>query len=201
MKRILITPGEPAGIGPDITVQLAQQPWPVQVIAIADPRLLQQRAHLLNLPLHLIECPDLSAAPRRSHQPGTLIVLPLSLATQAIPGQLTTANADYVIRTLTLAANACLSHQADAIVTGPIHKEVINQALIPFTGHTEFLANCCQVPKTVMLFVVDQLKVALATTHLPLSQVSHAITRESIAATLTILRQSLQQSFGMAEPK
>ena len=100
MKRILITPGEPAGIGPDITVQLAQQPWPVQVIAIADPRLLQQRAHLLNLPLHLIECPDLSAAPRRSHQPGTLIVLPLSLATQAIPGQLTTANADYVIRTL-----------------------------------------------------------------------------------------------------
>ena len=154
-QRILITPGEPAGIGPDITIQIAQQSWPVELIAIADPDLLSQRAKQIGLPLQMTEC-DLYAKPV-PHQPKTLKIIPQKLRTDVEAGRLNPDNAAYVIHTLLQAVDLCLNKHASAIVTGPVHKGVINQAGIAFTGHTEFFAQHCHVPHTVMLFVVNEL--------------------------------------------
>lgn len=199
VKRIVITPGEPAGIGPDITLQIAQQGFPVELIAIADPELLQERANLLGLPINLIEC-DLNDLPT-PHQPGQLKVLPISMETVCAPGKLNPTNAHYVIHTLETAAALCLKQTAQAVVTGPVHKGIINQAGIAFTGHTEFFAHYCDVPQTVMLFVVDKLRVALATTHLPLAEVANAITRERLHNTLDILNRELMQRFHLNDPR
>lgn len=196
MKRIIITPGEPAGIGPDITIQLAQLAWDAELIVIADPDLLMQRAHLMNLPLQLLDDKHTS-----THLPGTLKIIPIELNDHVVPGKLNVSNASYVLKTLEAAAKLCLSHQADAIVTGPVHKGIMNEAGISFTGHTEFFAQCANVPKTVMLFVVDQLKVALVTTHLPLNKVSDAITKENLQSTLTILKNGLQDQFHISSPR
>ena len=197
--RILITPGEPAGIGPDITIQIAQQSWPVELVAIADPELLLQRAKELDLPLQLIEC-NLATSPQ-PNPPGTLKILPIALKTAAQAGIVNPANASYVLSTLEKAAGLCQEKHASAVVTGPVHKGVINQAGMSFTGHTEFFAHYCQVPHTVMLFVVGQLKVALATTHLPLAQVSQAITREKLQLVLSVLNEGLKQQFHLAAPR
>jgi len=199
MNPILVTPGEPAGIGPDITIHIAQQPWPVDIIAIADPDLLLQRSKQLGLPLHIHEC-DLNSTPT-FHEPGTLNVFPIKLHTTVEAGKLNPDNAEYVIQTLRQAADLCLNKQASAIVTGPVHKGIINQAGIAFTGHTEFFAQHCHVAHTVMLFVVDELKVALATTHLPLAQVSQAITQERLRLTLAILNTELKRQFGISSPR
>lgn len=196
--RLLITPGEPAGIGPDITVQLAQQSFPAELIVVADPSLLASRAKLLGLPLNIIEC-DLRAAPE-PHLSGTIKVIPESLNAPVTPGKLNSANAEYVMRTLKTAAALCLKNQADGIVTGPVHKGVMNDAGIAFSGHTEFFAECCDVTQTVMLFVVDELKVALVTTHLPLCEVSKAITREKLQSVLAILNAELKRQFHLSSP-
>lgn len=197
--RLLITPGEPAGIGPDITVKLAQEAWDVEIIAIADPALLMERANQLGLPLVCVPC-DLQSPPT-AHQPGQLKVLPISLHQPVTPGTLSTANAGYVLQTLNTAAELCLSNQADAIVTGPVHKGVMNEAGIPFSGHTEYFAEVCHVPQTIMLFVVEQLKVALMTTHLPLSAVPSAITQTKITSTLQLLNDELKTKFHVAAPR
>lgn len=198
-KRILITPGEPAGIGPDITVQIAQQTWPTELIVIADPNLLKKRAQDLGLPLKLVEC-NLSK-PAAPHQPGTLKIIPIALNAEAQAGHLNVANASYVLRTLEEAATLCQQKTDCAIVTGPVHKEIINQAGIEFSGHTEFFAKFCHVPHTVMLFVVNDLKVALATTHLPLAKVSAAITKERLRLVLSILNNELKNKFQIASPR
>lgn len=198
MRRIVLTPGEPAGIGPDITLAIAQLKWPVELIVIADPDLLQQRARALGLPLQLHPYNEQMAIP---HQPGQLSIYPVALAEPATPGILNPRNASCVIRTLEIAADLVMAKKADAIVTGPVHKGVINQAGTVFSGHTEFFAQYCGIPKTVMLFVVDQLKVALATTHLPLADVPSAITTENLRAVLTILHDELKQKFGITEPR
>lgn len=197
-QRILITPGEPAGIGPDITIQLAQQAQSAEIIVIADPELLTARAKQLNLPLHLLEC-DLNARPV-SNAAHTLKIIPHALETTVIPGKLNPQNAHYVLHTLEMAADICLAKKADSLVTGPVHKGVMNEAGIVFSGHTEFFARYCKVAHTVMLFVVDQLKVALATTHLPLAEVSKSITKESLRATLTILHAELKRQFNLPSP-
>ncbi|TAK73372.1 MAG: 4-hydroxythreonine-4-phosphate dehydrogenase PdxA [Gammaproteobacteria bacterium] len=199
--RLLITPGEPAGIGPDITLQLAQQSWPTELVVIADPALLMQRAQQLGLSVTLKEC-DLQQAPEL-HQAGTLKIIPISLNTIAEAGNLNPANADYVIRTLKTAASLCHGEKkrADAIVTGPVHKGVINEAGIAFTGHTEFFAQYCRVPQTVMLFVADQLKVALATTHLPLAKVPEAITKAHLRSVISTLQAGLKQQFRLESPR
>lgn len=198
LQRILITPGEPAGIGPDIVVQIAQQPWTAELVVIADPKLLLQRAAQIGLPLQLRE--HHLQQPPTLHQPGSLSILPIPLVAGAQAGQLNAANADYVIRTLTLASTLCQQKQASAVVTGPVHKEIMNQAHIPFTGHTEFFAQQCGIKHTVMLFVVDKLKVALATTHLPLAKVASAITPERLQQTITLLHDALKQQFHIAQP-
>ncbi|MFZ2314501.1 MAG: 4-hydroxythreonine-4-phosphate dehydrogenase PdxA [Gammaproteobacteria bacterium] len=196
--RILITPGEPAGIGPDVTLALAADSWEAELVVVADPELLQQRAAQLNMPLTL-KVIDLDNKPSL-HQPGTLNIVPVSLNKPVVAGQLDKANADYVIRTLTTAANLCQAKKASAIVTAPVNKEVINAAGIPFPGHTEFFAELAQVPHTVMLFVTPTMKVALVTTHLPLKNVPAAITKELLHLTLSTLRQGLKQQFQLTDP-
>lgn len=199
-KRILMTPGEPAGIGPDITIQIAQQPWAAELVAIADPDLLLQRARLLGLPLELIECNlEESSTP---HQAGKLKILPVRLQGKKVEaGKLNPAHANYVIHTLEAAASCCLNQKTHALVTGPVNKSVINEAGIAFTGHTEFFAQQCRVNQTVMLFVVDDLKVALATTHLPLSQVPGAIQKETLRLVLITLNEGLKKQFSLAAPR
>lgn len=194
--RILITPGEPAGIGPDVCVQLAQELSAANSIIIADPDLLRQRAKQLGLVIRLNE--DIE-----SEQPevNELKIIPIYTRAPVIAGQLNPENAAYVLETLQVAAQCCLLKKAQAIVTGPVHKGVINQAGVPFKGHTEFFADWCGVKQTVMLFVADQLKVALATTHLPLKDVSQAVTRELLSSVLLILHNELQQKFHLTKPK
>lgn len=199
VHRILITPGEPAGIGPDVTLNLIQKAWPAELIVIADPDLLMQRAKQLHLSLQLIEC-DLEK-PVQAHQPGKLHILPVPLNANVMPGKLNPANAQYVIHTLEQAASLCSQKKASAIVTGPVHKGVINQAGIAFTGHTEFFAHACHVPHTVMLFVIEQMKVALATTHIPLAKVSSALTQERLHITLSILHDELKRIFHIPAPR
>ncbi|VVC72614.1 4-hydroxythreonine-4-phosphate dehydrogenase PdxA [Aquicella lusitana] len=195
----MLTPGEPAGIGPDIIAQIAQQAWPVELVVVSDPDLLLERAKAIGLPLQLSLChAEETPLP---HQAGRLKYVSVPLNEKVVPGKLNPANAHYVLRTLELAAEWCLQKKADAVVTGPVHKGVINDAGIPFTGHTEFFAQCAGVKDTVMLFVVDQLKVALATIHVPLARVPLTLTKDSLQTTLTILHDSLQKYFRISSPR
>lgn len=197
--RIVITPGEPAGIGPEITIKIAQLAWPAELIVVADPDLLLARAKQLNLPLQLISFDK--KTPAASHQPGVLKIIPATLNAKSHAGQLNSLNAMYVMHCLEIATDLCLEKTAHALVTGPVHKGIMNEANISFTGHTEFLAKRCQVKQSLMLFVTPQTKVALATTHLPLAKVPQAITIEKLKTTLQILHSELKKRFGLTHPK
>jgi 4-hydroxythreonine-4-phosphate dehydrogenase len=197
--RIAITPGEPAGIGPDIVLMAAQQQWNAELVAIADPELLRQRAKLLGLSIKLQTMdPD---APPTPHRPGILKIAPVKLATPAAPGKLDPANAPYVLATLQQAVDGCLAGTYQAMVTAPVQKSVINDAGIPFSGHTEFLAKATGTAKVVMMLATQNLRVALATTHLPLKDVPAAITPELLLQTLHILHKDLRSKFGIATPR
>jgi len=167
-----------------LIIQLAQQKLAAPLIIIADPDLLKERAQQLQLPF-----------------PAHLKILPIKLTKKSIAGKLNSANAKYVIETLTIAAQGCLNGQFSALVTGPVHKGILNEAGIPFSGHTEFFAQLSGVDHVVMLLVANKLRVALATTHLPLRKVSDAITPELLTKTLTILNQGLQQYFKIKQPQ
>lgn len=197
--RIAFTPGEPAGIGPDLAVLLAQQPQQAEIVAVADPDLLLQRARQRGVPLQLREV-DLAAAPQ-AHIPGTLGVLPVPLAAPARAGTLDTANAPYVLDTLRRAAALCQQRQCAALVTGPVHKGIINDAGVPFSGHTEFLAELTRTPRVVMMLATEGLRVALATTHLPLRAVADAITPHLLREVIGILHHDLRIKFGIAHPQ
>ncbi|MES2218190.1 MAG: 4-hydroxythreonine-4-phosphate dehydrogenase PdxA [Pseudomonadota bacterium] len=199
VPRILLTTGEPAGIGPDIVVQLAQQHFTAELCVVADPALLQARARMLGLPLTLVDA-DLTNPPLL-HNPGELTLLPVSLNAPCTPGKLSTDNAPYVMQCLAMGADLTLKKKADALVTGPVHKSIINDAGIAFTGHTEFLADFCQARQVLMLFVVDCVKVALATTHIPLAQVPAAITAIVLREKLQLLHAELNNKFHLPEPK
>jgi len=198
-KRIVITAGEPAGIGPDIVVMAAQKSWPAQLICAADKDVLADRARQLQLPLTLQ--PWSLGQPATPHAPGLLSFVHVPVSQAVEPGVLNTANAGYVLATLNLAADLCVNHDADALVTAPVQKSVINDAGIPFSGHTEFLQALCNVQKVVMLLAADTLRVALATTHLPLSQVPGAITQDSLKQVLHILHQELKSKMGISTPR
>jgi 4-hydroxythreonine-4-phosphate dehydrogenase len=203
LKRVLLTPGEPSGIGPDVVIQLAQLKWNAELVVIADPDLMYQRAKCLNLPLTLVETSAVPAGSyeAKAHLASPLKIIPIRLAETVVPGKLNINNARYVIETLQLAGELCLAKQAHALVTGPVQKHLLNQAGIPFQGHTEFFAMLAKVPKTVMLFVVETLKIALATTHLPLKKVAENITPVRLEETLLILHQGLKAFFGINQPK
>ncbi|MEM1153257.1 MAG: 4-hydroxythreonine-4-phosphate dehydrogenase PdxA [Pseudomonadota bacterium] len=198
-QRILITPGEPAGIGPDIVALIAQSDWNAELVAVADPSLLQARAAMLNVPLSLREL-DLSEAPSLHHA-GTLPVIPVSLGTTCKPGVLTPDNAPYVIQTLLRSIEICQQDSADALVTAPVQKSVINEAGIAFTGHTELLAETTQTSRVVMMLATPTMRVALATTHLPLTEVSSAITQPLLLETLSIIEGDLKHRFGLQQPR
>lgn len=197
--RLLITPGEPAGIGPDLLVRLVQQPHDAELVAIADPSLLAAAARRLRLPLRLR--PADFGAPAQPSLPGTLAVAAERLAARVTPGRLDPANARYVLRTLETAADLCLDGRADALVTGPVQKSVINDAGIAFSGHTEFLASRTGGALPVMMLVADTLRVALATTHLPLRAVPDALDRRTLQRVLRVLHADLQTRFQLPEPR
>lgn len=195
MPAVALTPGEPAGIGPDITVTLAQQQQHIPVIAYADPDLLLQRAHALQLPLVLHQL-DNGHWPTKILPPGALYIKPQSCAATVEAGKLDKRNAGYVIACLREAANDCLRHpQALAMVTGPVQKSIINDAGIAFSGHTEFLQETSGCDKVVMMLATSALRVALVTTHLPLRAIPDAITVENVRRTLQIVHNDLQRYF------
>ena len=196
--RVVITPGEPAGIGPDLIVQLAQRSWPVELVVCADASVLEARAKLLNLPLTLLPYQaDNAPLPQ---QAGTLTLLPVPLRTPVVPGQLSTENGHYVVETLARACDGCLSGEFAALITGPVHKGVINDAGVAFTGHTEFFEERSHSAKVVMMLATEELRVALATTHLPIKAVSEAITPDLLRDVIAILHHDLRTKFGIADP-
>jgi 4-hydroxythreonine-4-phosphate dehydrogenase len=193
---LAVTPGEPAGIGPDLVVMLASRPRRSEWVAVADPELLEQRARLLNLPL-LIDT-DVAQPTREA---GRLTVVPVALQAPVQAGRLDVENARYVLQTLEQAADGCLSGRYRGLVTGPVQKSIINDAGIPFSGHTEFLCERAAVEDVLMLLVAGSLRVALATTHLPLRAVADAITRPLLERRLQLLIDGLRQRFGIVEPR
>lgn len=197
--KIVLTPGEPAGIGPELAVRIAQQAQPYELVAVADPELLSTTAERLKLPLSLN--PFDASKPAVASEKQCLSILPCSLAAPTSPGSLNAENANYVLNTLQQASELCLAGHSSALVTGPVHKGVINEAGIPFTGHTEFFAQHCGVDHVVMMLATEGLRVALATTHLPLAEVPQAITQASLTQTLNILQQSLVEHFAIKQPK
>src|SRR5690606_26916224 len=196
---IALTAGEPAGIGPDLCLQLATEPCAHQRVVIADPDMLAQRASMLGLDIQLdLFDPTQSPQPQ---QAGQLSVLPVSLASPCVPGQLDPGNARYVLETLRLGGQGCLDGDFAAVVTAPVHKGVINDAGVSFSGHTEFFAEQTGTPKVVMMLACPGLRVALATTHLPLRAVADAITHESLEQVIRILHRDLQTKFGLPAPR
>ncbi|MBU1190368.1 MAG: 4-hydroxythreonine-4-phosphate dehydrogenase PdxA [Gammaproteobacteria bacterium] len=199
IPRLAITAGEPAGIGPDLCLRLTESAQVAELVVIADLELLRQRARQLGIRVELIAYdPERAAQPQRA---GTLTVLNIPVNAPVQVGQLDTANARYVLACLDMAVDGCRGGRFDALITGPVHKGIINDAGIAFSGHTEYLADRCNTPRVVMMLATEGLRVALATTHLPLAQVSAAITHTELTTTLRILIESLQTQFGIARPR
>lgn len=196
--KMAVTPGEPAGIGPDLTIQLAQLHWDVQLVVFADQKMMQERAQVLGLPLTLVEY---DSSRQDILTPGQLFIVPIEASSDVIPGQLNTDNGRYVVETLRQAGEANLRGEFDAVVTGPVNKSIINKAGISFSGHTEFFAQQCNTSDVVMLLSTEGLRVALVTTHIPLAYVSRAITPERLDKVISIIHHDLIHKFGIPEPK
>ncbi len=198
IARLAISAGEPSGIGPDLLIQLVQKRQDCELVVIADPEVILQRANLLNLPLRLRQYQvDKTPVINAPHE---LTVLPISCPEKVIAGTLNVANAKYVLETLERATKGCLSGEFAAVVTAPLHKGIINDAGILFTGHTEFFAEKTGAKLPVMMLAADKLRVALATTHLPLSKVSEAISEQSLTEVLEIMAYDLRIKFGIQQP-
>jgi 4-hydroxythreonine-4-phosphate dehydrogenase len=195
-----LTPGEPAGIGPDLCLLLARQTQPHALIAIASRELLVERANCLNLDIQLIAAgPD--NWPTAPAPAGSLFVWDTPLTEPVLPGQLNPANATYVMETLARACQGCIDGHFAGMITAPVHKGVINQAGIPFSGHTEFLAELTHTEQVVMMLATHGLRVALVTTHLPLKDVAAAITAECLTRVTRILDHDLRTKFAIARPR
>ncbi|QLC72612.1 4-hydroxythreonine-4-phosphate dehydrogenase PdxA [Pseudomonas sp. LPB0260] len=195
-----LTPGEPAGIGPDLCLLLARQAQPRPLVAIASLPMLAERARLLGIAIELIAVTP-GAWPEQPSPAGSLYVWDTPMAATVQPGQLEPANAGYVLETLTRAGRGCLDGHFAAMITAPVHKGVINQAGIPFSGHTEFLAELTRTEQVVMMLATRGLRVALVTTHLPLKDVAAAITAERVTRVTRILDRDLRTKFGIAQPR
>lgn len=198
VSRIAITPGEPAGIGPDLAIAMAQKDWPVQLIVVACANLLQERAQALGLPLTLINYDPL--IPAQAQKKGSLTILPIELTEPCIAGELNVNNGGYVVETLRVACEKNIKGEFDAVVTGPVHKGLINQAGIAFSGHTEYFAHQANCSDVVMMLATEGLRVALVTTHIPLAYVSKAITGDRLKHVTRILHRDLVNKFGIKNP-
>ena len=183
--KIAVTPGEPAGVGPDLVIELAQQEWPAQLVIFADETMMQDRAAALNIPLKLTPY---------THGESIPTAVPVE------PGVLNSENGHYVVETLRQACQANIEGDFDAVVTGPVNKGIINKAGISFSGHTEFFAHQSNTIDVVMLLATDGLNVALATTHIPLEYVSRAITRERLHKVIHIIHTDLKLKFNITQP-
>lgn len=199
ISRILITAGEPAGIGPEILVKMAQNPCHDQLIVCADPEVLKQAADTVGLPLKLSNFNTDDDA--QAHMPGHLWVIPESTTSPVTFGKLNIDNAEYVLNTLKVANDLAQKGAVDAILTGPVHKGIINDSGLSFSGHTEFFAERSGCEKVVMMLATDGLRVTLATTHLPLRQVPDAITKELLEEVITIIDAELRSKFAIQHPR
>ena len=197
--RIAITPGEPAGIGPDLLITLAQQAWDAQLVVLADAKLLKERAKLLGLPINLIEFDE--NAPAKATPAGSVYIYQVNLGDDVELGVLNDANGQYVLDTLRIASEKNMDGTFDAVVTGPVHKGIINKAGISFSGHTEYFAQQSNTADVVMLLATEGLRVALVTTHIPLAYVSRAITEDRLTKVATILDHDLRTKFGIEKPR
>ncbi|GAA6146156.1 4-hydroxythreonine-4-phosphate dehydrogenase PdxA [Thalassolituus maritimus] len=194
--RLAITAGEPAGIGPDLCVDIAQRSLDVDVVVITDPAVLRDRAQTLGLPLTLHEFGSTDARSGNGH----LTVCPVEVNHPVTAGELQTANGSFVVETLRIAAEGCTDGRWDGIVTAPVHKGVINDCGIAFSGHTEYFRDFCGVEEVVMMLATEDLRVALVTTHLPLKDVAAACTADRIKRVSRILNADLKHFFGIREP-
>jgi 4-hydroxythreonine-4-phosphate dehydrogenase len=193
--RVAITTGEPAGIGPDLCLALVNHSFAAEIVLIGDPQLLAERATALKQSVSL---PDYrQQAPPAA---GRLSVLPIELRAPVTPGKLDTTNAGYVLQTLDRAIQGCLCKEFQAVVTAAVHKGIINEAGITFTGHTEYLAEKTDTAQVVMMLATPGLRVALATTHLALAEVPAAITQEGLESVLRCLHAGLRLRFSIADP-
>jgi len=200
---IAITAGEPAGIGPDLVVELAQPAREADIVCIADGELLQRRAALLGLPLQVQAWQPGAPVTRAA---GTLAVLPVPLQAACTPGVLDAGNAGYVLATLDAACDGCTRGDFAAMVTAPVHKGIINEAALAsgapaFSGHTEYFAARTQTSRVVMMLAAGDLRVALATTHLPLRAVPDAVSGALLDEVIAILHRDLQEKFAIAAPR
>ena len=198
IRRLVLTPGEPAGIGPDLCIKLAQQAHHDEFLFIADPYLLNQRAQQLDLKIQIKTFDPESDT--TGSLAGQMKVIPVNLASPVTIGKLNPDNARYVLDSLNTASELVLSKKADALVTGPVQKSIINDAGITFTGHTEYLAERAGVAQVVMMLAIPSLKVALATTHLPVKKISSVLTPDHLENVIHILNQSLKNDFGIEKP-
>jgi len=193
---LAVTPGEPSGIGPEILLKLSREHPEFRLLAVADLTLLRQAAERLGFDDSIIEW-----QPGKHIPVGQLACFPVKLASPAIPGRLNVENAPYVLETIRRAVLLIQAGHAEAIVTGPVHKGIINEAGVPFSGHTEFLADLGNVSQPVMMLTAPGLRVVLVTTHLPLLDVPAAITAEKLEDVIRIAHDSLRRQFGITQPR
>jgi 4-hydroxythreonine-4-phosphate dehydrogenase len=199
IRRLVITAGEPAGIGPDLVLDLAQESWPHQLVVACNKALLADRAKQLGLDCVFIDYNDQETP--KTLPAKHLMVADFPLAVDVEAGKLNAQNGQYVLDTLHFAAQGCLTGEFDAVITGPVHKAAICNAGVNFTGHTEFFQEESQTDKVVMMLATEGLRVALATTHLPLKDISAAITTESLTRVIEVLHHDLQTKFGLKTPR
>ncbi|WP_371195691.1 4-hydroxythreonine-4-phosphate dehydrogenase PdxA [Glaciecola sp. SC05] len=195
--RVAVTPGEPAGIGPDLIIMLAKEPCEAQIVVFADREMMVQRAQLLGVNLEIIPFePGMDTIQQR----GQMIVHHIPTDVAVVAGQLDSNNGQYVVETLRQACEENMRGNFDAVVTGPVHKGIINKAGVSFSGHTEYFAQQSNTADVVMMLATDGLRVCLATTHIPLAYVSRAITPERIEKVIRIMNTDLKLKFGIADP-
>ena len=199
LPLIVVSSGEPAGIGPDIALALAARPFAARLAVFGDPALLSSRARQLGFAVELRECR--AATDVSAHEIGRLHVLPIPLSAPVEPGKLDTRNAGYVLAMLRRAAELCVARTAAALVTAPVQKSVITQSGVPFTGHTELLAELTGAPQPVMLLAGKSVRVALATTHLPLRAVAAALDRAKLESLIRITHRDLRRRFRIERPR
>lgn len=192
---IAITSGEPAGIGPELLADIPSQNFNARLVILGDEDLIRSRCRDIDKPLELQ-----TYTAGHSTGVGSLEIKHIALHKQAVAGKLDVENAQYVLQLLDFACKGCLSGKFDAMVTAPIQKDIINQSGLSFSGHTEYLAQLCQSPKPVMLLATEDMRVALATTHLPLRNVADAINAEELIQIIRILHHDLEKKFGIDQP-
>ena len=193
---IALSSGEPAGVGPELCARLAVESLPARIVILGDAGLLAQRG-----PAAGTKHGPLPAYLRGTARPAGAELEHIPLLAPSVAGTPDPANARYVLALLDRAIDGCLSGEFDAMVTAPVHKGVINDAGIAFTGHTEYLAARTRAPQVVMMLVGGGLRVALATTHLALADVPRAITRQGLRQVLGVIDQDLRTRFGIARPR